>query len=247
MSNIIITGAAGGIGVAFCDVFHNAGYKVIAIDRRPIDYAHPYKFINFDISKLGTTSNEVKEFYEKIKSHIDDGLTGLINNAAIQIVKDIEDVNQDDWLSTLNSNLLAPYWLIQQFLPQLRRAKGSVINIASIHANLTKAKFCLYATSKGAMVTMTRALALELAPEIRVNAIVPAATDTPMLRAGFKGDLDGLAELGRYHPLHRIADAEEVAKVGLYLVSNNSSFITGTTINVDGGIGSVLHDPATNR
>ena len=142
---------------------------------------------------------------------------------------------------------MAPFWLTQKFLPFLKANNGSVINIASIHATVTKQKFTAYATSKGALVSMTRALVIELAPDVRVNAIIPAATDTPMLRAGFGDDLEGLNVLGEYHPLRRIARAEEVAQVALFLVSAQASFMTGAAINVDGGIGACLHDPVVAR
>ncbi len=148
---------------------------------------------------------------------------------------------------TLNTNLLAPFWLIKRSLPMLRAAKGSIVNITSIHAALTKREFTVYATSKGAMVSLTRALAIELAPDVRVNAVIPAATDTPMLRDGFRDNLKGLRELGDYHPLGRIAQPEEIAQVVFYLAGPHASFITGTAINVDGGIGASLHDPVVAR
>jgi NAD(P)-dependent dehydrogenase (short-subunit alcohol dehydrogenase family) len=101
----------------------------------------------------------------------------------------------------------------------------------------------MYATSKAALVTLTRSLAVELAPEVRVNAVNPAATDTSMLRAGFKDNSTGLQILGDYHPLKRIAQPEEIAKVSLFLASPQASFMTGAIVNVDGGISGCLHDP----
>ncbi len=136
----------------------------------------------------------------------------------------------DDWQITFNTNVFAPFMLIQRLLPMLRLTKGSVINIASIHALLTKAEFTLYSTSKGALLTMTRALALELAPDVRVNAVLPGATDTPMLRDGFKNNLKGLEVLGNYQPLKRIALPQEIAEIVLFLASPKASFITGAGI-----------------
>jgi NAD(P)-dependent dehydrogenase (short-subunit alcohol dehydrogenase family) len=118
-----------------------------------------------------------------------------------------------------------------------------VVNVASIHAEVTKAGFAAYSTTKGALVALTRALALELAPAVRVNAILPAATDTAMLRAGFAGNQDGFAALDACHPLGRIARPDEIAALAAFLGSSQSGFLTGEAIRVDGGIGAVLHDP----
>ena len=133
--------------------------------------------------------------------------------------------------------------MTQRLLPMLRAARGSVVNIVSIHARLTKAGFSLYAATKGGLEALTRALALELAPEVRVNAVAPAATDTPMLRAGFGKDVRGLRRLGEYHPLGRIATPQEVAQAALWLASDKASFVTGAVLDVDGGMGALLHDP----
>jgi len=244
MHSVIVTGAAGGIGKSLCEVFHSNGYRVIGIDKREITETLPYRVLHFDITGTGKDNEETAAFYGEVDALLDGKLDVLVNNAAVQVVKRIEDVNEADWKETLDTNVLAPYWLIRRFLPFLREAKGSVINIASIHAVQTKVGFSLYAAAKGALVAMTRALAVELAPGIRVNAVVPAATDTPMLRAGFGTDTEGLRRLGEYHPLGRIARPEEVAKAAFFLAGSDSGFITGSTLHVDGGIGAVLHDPA---
>jgi NAD(P)-dependent dehydrogenase (short-subunit alcohol dehydrogenase family) len=215
---------------------------VVGIDlHAPEDY--PHTIIHSDIRHLAQ-SDQTAEALKKDVLHINAGrLDVLINNAAVQIIKPCNELTRSDWAATLETNLLAPFWLTTLFLPELRGAKGSVVNIGSIHARLTKRQFVAYATSKGAFETMTKAMALDLAPDVRVNAIAPAATDTPMLRAGFLGNPDGFAALERYHPLERIASPEEIARVALFLASSQSKFITGSTIEVDGGIGRCLSDP----
>lgn len=244
---VVITGAAGGIGKSLCEVFHGAGYFVLGIDKQEIDKGVPYKTLCFDISVLGAGTPGEDMFFKDVERILDGSLGVLVNNAAVQVVKNIGAITPEDWKKTLDTNLLAPFWLIRRFLPLLRKSKGSVINIASIHSVLTKARFSIYAASKGALVSLTRALAIELAPDVRVNAIIPAATDTPMLRAGFQGNIDGLKELGHYHPMDRVARPEEVANVAVFLAGEQSSFITGSVLHVDGGIGSVLHDPVVAR
>lgn len=242
MPTVLVTGAGGGIGKAICEVFLEQGYKVIGVDCRKTAKL-PYEILQFDISRLSHVDATCESFYRRIEELAEGHLDALINNAAVQIVKPVQEITATDWNVTLATNLLAPFWLVQRFLPMLRAAKGNVVNIASIHAAVTKSEFTLYATSKGALVALTRSLAIELAPDVRVNAVLPAATDTPMLRAGFKDNADGLQVLGDYHPLGRIAQPEEVAQVALFLSSQKASFMTGAAVNVDGGVGTCLHDP----
>ena len=135
------------------------------------------------------------------------------------------------------------FLLIQGLLPELQQVEGSVVNIASIHATNTKPEFVCYATSKTALIGLTRSLAIDLGNKVRINAICPAATATPMLMAGFKGKGGEFQQLSQMHPLERIAQPEEVARVGLFLASPQASFITGASLKVDGGIGVRLHDP----
>ena len=239
---VLVTGAAGGIGKAICQVFLEKGYRVIGVDCRKTAKL-PYEVLHFDISHLNHTDAACESFYRSVEEFTGGYLDVLVNNAAVQIVKPIQEITVVDWDVTLTTNLLAPFWLVQRFLPMLRAAKGNVVNIASIHATVTKPEFALYATSKGALIALTRALAIELAPDVRVNAVIPAATDTPMLRDGFGDNVDGLPVLGDYHPLGRIAQPEEVAQVALFLAAPQASFVTGAMVNVDGGIGVCLHDP----
>ena len=248
MEAAIITGALGGIGRSLCDVYAERGYQVIGVDKlsRPGDFAHD--FVQYDISTLHTVPNAFEGFRQKVLDLVgNNDLRVLVNNAAVQVVKNTDVLTWEDWELTFGTNVFAPFFLVRAFLPELRASSGAVINMGSIHARLTKAEFTAYSTSKGALVSLTRAMALDLAPEVRVNAILPAATDTPMLRAGFEGNPEGFRLLGEYHPLKRIALPEEVAKVAVFLSSSESSFVTGSTIWVDGGIGGVLNDPVFAR
>jgi len=245
MPNAVVTGATGGIGRAIGAVFTNAGFRVIGLDcREGVDL--PYEVIPFDVCDFAE-ADACEETRARIEEVTKGCLDVLVNNAAVQIKSPIEAVTSADWAVTLQTNLLAPFWATRRLLPLLRSARGSVVNIASIHALATKPGFTLYSTSKGALVSLTRALALELAPEVRVNAVLPAATDTAMLRAGLEGSENLLEALGEYHPLGRIAQPEEVARVALFLASSESTFVTGAELRVDGGIGARLHDPEVAR
>lgn len=240
---VLITGACGGIGRALCDVFAEEGYSVIGVDCRT-DNTFNHFLLDFDITRLCKHSEDANLFLDLVDRRTGGKLDVLINNAAVQVVKPFTQLTVADWDSSINTNLMAPFWLIRLFYPYLKAARGNIINIASIHANLTKKNFTAYATSKGALVTMTKALALELAPDVRVNAILPAATDTSMLRDGFSDSPESLTELERYHPLGRLAAPQEIGRTALFLAGRDAGFITGAAITVDGGIGACLHDPA---
>jgi NAD(P)-dependent dehydrogenase (short-subunit alcohol dehydrogenase family) len=240
----VITGAAGGIGRALVNTFAREGYHVIGIDRKKCRLPHA-ECISFDLAKLHLWCTEGQEFIKNLQRICGGRVNALVNNAAVQIVKPVAEVEPQDWDQTIAVNLLAPFWLTLRLLPQLKRCKGSVINIASIHARLTKPYFSLYATSKVALVGLTRSLAVELAPPVRVNAILPAATRTRMLMEGFCKKSNSYKEIARYHPLQRIAQPAEIAAAALYLAGDQASFITGATLDLDGGIGGCLCDPQT--
>ncbi|VFN01868.1 MAG: Enoyl-(Acyl carrier protein) reductase, partial [Candidatus Kentron sp. G] len=144
--------------------------------------------------------------------------------------------------NTLHINLLAPFFWTQAFLPELAASRGSVINIGSIHARLTKQRFAAYATSKAALTGLTRSLALELGNRVRVNAIEPAAIDTAMLRAGFEGDREGFSRLAQCHPTQCIGKPEEVARLAVMLADEGLGFLNGAVVPLDGGIGGRLYE-----
>lgn len=243
MKTALITGAAGGIGQALCLAFRRAGYRVIGTDRKPV-VDDCDVFIAADLEALVRDDRSCEETLEGFRAVLEAGsLNVLVNNAALQIKKPAEQLSVRDWQRSFDINVVAPFALIQGLLPELKRSRGSVVNIASVHARLTKPGFAAYATSKSALVGMTKSLAVDLGGSVRVNCINPAATETPMLVAGFAGCEEELAQLGRCHPLGRIADAHEVAQVAVFLASEAASFVNGAAIDVDGGIGARLHDP----
>ena len=237
----IITGSAGGIGRELCQTFDAEGYQVIGIDKSVSETKWPS--VEFDLSNLVNNSKAKSKLKSEIQKHSRE-ISLVVNNAAVQVVKAVEEVTVEDWQDSLNVNLLAPFLLVQSFVNELRAAKGSVINISSIHEKLSKKDFSVYATTKGALSTMTRSLALDLAPDIRVNAISPAATETEMLRAGFADNPEAKQELKDFHPLGRIATPKEIAESAVFLASEKAAFITGSILEVNGGIASCLYDPA---
>lgn len=237
MKTVLITGCSRGIGRACCEYFKSQNWQVIGLDiADSCDSADIY--IKLDLSD----SQNALKIANILNKYGIDKLDALVNNAAVQIVKKIDEIEKSDWENTLNVNLMSPFFLIQNLLQHLKNAKGNVVNISSIHGNLTKKYFTVYATSKGALNTLTKSLSLELAPEICINAVLPAATATEMLVDGFKSSPEKLELLKDYHPLKKIAEPSDVASL-VYYLAENKGFITGSLFEINGGIGSKLHDP----
>lgn len=244
IDTVLVTGAAGGIGRSLCQVLQSKNYRVIASDIVSEKNIDCDIFVEANLKEYCRDINYREHVTQQIlKALPEKRLCALINNAALQIVKPTELLKVSDWHDTLDINLVAPFLLTQSLLAELERSKGSVVNIASIHAQLTKPEFICYATSKAALVGLTKSMAVELGSRIRVNAICPAAVETPMLIDGFKGKEEKLEELSSSHPINRLANPSEIADAAYFLISDMSSFITGEALNICGGIGSRLHDP----
>lgn len=244
---VIITGAAGGIGRAFVEEFVNAGYGVIGIihKRKPLIPKNPnIHYITCNLIQTVEDTEYASKIFAQIRAVFNpNSLKGLINNAATQILGGVDSLTRKNWEETLNVNLLAPFLWSQAFLQDLEIAKGSIINISSIHSRLTKKNFVAYATSKAALSGMTRAMAVDLQGRVRVNAIEPAAIETEMLKAGFAGKPELYSQLEACHPQQRIGSPEEVAALGLSLIGGKLDFIHGASIAIDGGISGRLYDP----
>jgi NAD(P)-dependent dehydrogenase (short-subunit alcohol dehydrogenase family) len=240
---VVVTGALGGIGAALVRAFAGAGYRVVSCDRRSPEKPSA-DFVEFDIARLVAEDNYRAATVRKLRAAIGtSGLKALVNNAAVQHLGRVGEVSAKALRDTFDTNVLGPFLMIQELLPDLEKATGSVVNISSVHATLTKPGFPAYASSKAALVGMTRAMAVDLGPRIRVNCVAPAATDTAMMRAGFEGNPEGLSALAAMHPSGRIATPAEIAAVVVFLASDAASAITGATMATDGGIAGRLHDP----
>lgn len=242
----VITGAAGGIGQAMVQEFAANGYMVIATDWVPAPEglgAHHY--LQADLARTVDDEAYATEVFNQIKTWLgSSGLAVLINNAAVQILGGADSLTRNDWQQTLNVNLVAPFIWTQALLPALEQAQGSIVNISSIHARLTKKNFVAYSTSKAALSGMTRAMAVDLGSRVRVNAIEAAAIETEMLKTGFEGKPELYSRLQECHPAQRIGLPVEVARLAVLLVDKNIAFVHGACISMDGGIGGALLDPA---
>jgi glucose 1-dehydrogenase len=238
---VLITGVAGGIGYATAEAFNTHGWHVVGVDRQPRDeMSAVHHFIEADIADIESS----RRIFDAITSETNQ-LDCLINNAAVQIAKPLIETTPDEWDMVMASNLRSVYLAIKYAHPLLAASDdSSIINISSVHAVATSANIAAYAASKGALSALTRALAIELAPDnIRVNAVLPGAVDTPMLRAGLRrghvignDELELIKALGAKHVMGRIGQSHEIAQSIYFLADSKlSSFITGQSIVVDGG------------
>lgn len=242
---VLVTGAAGGIGHALVRAFTAKGYRVLAMDRvaQPAQLSC-VQYWQTDLERLVQDDGYRTDLMAAIACAVGvNGLHTLVNNAAVQVLGGVDTLSMADWQRTLQVNLLAPFALTQGLLPQLEAAGGSVINISSIHAGLTKAGFVAYATSKAALSGMTRAMAVDLGHRVRVNAIEPAAIATEMLKAGFEGRPEKYAQLEACHPQGRVGTPAEVAALAVAIASGDLQFLHGACVGMDGGISGRLFDP----
>jgi NAD(P)-dependent dehydrogenase (short-subunit alcohol dehydrogenase family) len=165
----------------------------------------------------------------------------VVNNAAFWMGGTAEETSEEEWERTMATNLKGVFLLSKQALPELRRAGGgSIVNIGSVLGLVGMKRRVAYATSKGGLVLLTKAMALDHAAErIRVNCICPTLVDTPMGRESLGDAEKAAAELARRTaqiPLGRMGTPQDVANLALFLASQDSSWLTGAAIPLDGGV-----------
>lgn len=244
---VVITGSSGGIGSALVKTFINDGYNVVGIDKCKSELSSDlYREVIADLNKLAQEENYRIKVLQQIKALLPEEKYEfiLINNAAIQLLNKLENLNTEDWYRSLSINLVAPFFLVHGLLEQLTEMNGCVINISSIHARLTKSDFSCYAASKAALESLTRSLAIELSGRgVSVNAISPAAISTEMLKEGFAKTPHKLEELESFHPSGSIGTPEQLATFVKSISEQRGGFLTGSVLEFNGAIGGKLHDP----
>jgi NAD(P)-dependent dehydrogenase (short-subunit alcohol dehydrogenase family) len=241
----IVTGGSVGIGAAIGRLFVAEGAKVVLcarseqpgrdLERELRNAGGEVTFLQCDIAREDTASAVVRETVERCG-----GLDILVNNAAVSRTALIEHMSLTDWEAVLDTNLTSMFLMSREAIPYLRRSNyASIINLGSTYAFVGAGESAAYALTKAGAVSFTKTLALELAPDgIRVNALCPGATTTQLYHQYIASQADAdkaKADLLGKHPLGRLGSPEDMAQAALFLASEQSSFVTGHSLLVDGG------------
>ncbi len=242
----LITGGTRGIGYATALVFLREGAQVAingrskkqgekaSLELKSAGFPHVV-FIPGDVSKSTEAERMIQATVKQFGR-----LDVLINNAGIWSTGTVEDTAEADWDRVIDVNLKGVFLCSKYALPFLRKTKGVIVNVASSDGLVAESECVAYCASKGGVVLLTKAMALDHAKEgIRVNCVCPGDIMTPMLeqdliQSGIARQ-EYLRREAESHPIGRIGEPEEVAKAVLFLASHDSSFVTGTALSVDGG------------
>jgi len=220
----VVTGGARGIGAAVVARLAGSGWRVVVADRSPAGAAASgTRVVSCDVSN----ETDVASLVVEIQRH-EGRLDALICNAGFSIRKPIAALTLSEWTSVLATNLTSTFLLVRAAEGLLRAARGSVVTIASTRAHMSEPDTEAYAASKGGLVALTHALAISLAPDVRVNCISPGW----ILTKGYQPRPDEHA----FHPAGRVGVPEDIAAMVAFLVGKDSLFVTGAEFVVDGGV-----------
>ena len=235
---VIVTGASSGIGLDAAHLLHEAGAEVCLVARRGEVMAEVAAELGdrawwhaCDVSDAGQV-DDLARAVQKRWGTVD----GLVNNAGIAPMATLEETDPAAWDKVFEVNVRGPYLLCRALGPMLKKGENpAVVNISSSLADRAIPGMMAYNASKAALNHMTRCLALEWAPTVRVNAVMPAVVDTPIHdgRGMSREDVEGM---GAMHPLGRIGQPRDISAMVLFLLSDAASWMTGAVIPVDGGI-----------
>ena len=242
-TRVLITGSSRGIGFATAREFLARGARVAVNGRTPpsvdaaLDLLDAGEHAVAAPGDVGTVLG--CEAAVQVSLDVFGGLDVLVNAAGVGIAASIEDSDEAMFDRTIAVNLKGTYFCIRAALPALRESRGVVINVASDAGLMGDPRLSVYCASKGAVVNLTRALALELAPQVRVNSVCPGYVDTDMVRRdGIEQSPDPVAAeraLIDYAPLKRIAAPREIARTIVFMASPDARFVTGANWAIDGG------------
>jgi meso-butanediol dehydrogenase/(S,S)-butanediol dehydrogenase/diacetyl reductase len=245
----VVTGSGAGIGRAIAKEFAREGASVVVADINA-DAAHETAGL---IKAEGGTAIAVHTDVsdpESVKQLVDEALRNfhsvhiLMNNAAIQVNKRIEETNFEEWNRQMAVNVGGVFLCSKLFMPALRSTRGAIINMSSVNGTFVEPMCAGYCATKAAILGFTKALAIDHGGEgIRVNAICPGYIDAGLAEGYFLAQPDpeaARAQAGKLHALRRIGKPDEVARVAVFLASEEASFMTGAAVAVDGGLSSGL-------
>ncbi len=236
---VLITGGAKRVGAAICRLLHTEGMNLMIHYKSSLNEARALQaelnlqrpnsvaIIQGDLLNIARLPNLIAETINHF-GHLD----VLINNASTYYASEIGDIDESKWLDLIGSNLKAPLFLSQAAATELRKNNGCIINITDMHVGRPKKGYIVYSVAKAGLVTLTKSLAHELSPEVRVNAVAPGPVQWPENNPQF--DEVYRQRVINQTLLKRVGEAEDVAKAVKFLIAD-APFITGHVLAVDGG------------
>jgi NAD(P)-dependent dehydrogenase (short-subunit alcohol dehydrogenase family) len=245
----VVTGAGAGIGRAIALEMAREGGRVVAADINEPAAAQTARQIQEAGGEAIAVATDVSDpdsvirLAAQTQQRFGDAAV-LVNNAAIQISKLVEDTTPEEWHRQMSINVGGVFLCSKHFLPQLRRTRGAIVNLSSVNGFFVEPMCAGYCATKGAIIAFTKAMAIDHGWEgIRINCICPGYIDAGLAEAYFQAQPDpaaARAAAGKLHALGRVGRPEEVARAAVFLASADASFITGSALVVDGGFGSGL-------
>jgi NAD(P)-dependent dehydrogenase (short-subunit alcohol dehydrogenase family) len=247
--NVVVTGAGSGIGRACAIEFAKAGANVVIADvnisaaKQTVEQITQINgraiAVETDVSVPESVQNLATQAIAAFAS-----VHALVNNAAIQVNKTVEETTFEEWNKQMSINLGGVFLCSKYFLPHLRATKGSIVNMSSVNGFFVEPSCAGYCATKAGIIGLTKAMAIDHGNQgVRVNCICPGYIDAGLAEGYFQSQPDparARAEAGKLHALWRIGRPEEVARMAVFLASDDASFVTGASMVVDGGFGSGL-------
>lgn len=232
---VLVTGSSGGLGIEICKKFNKKNYIVLGADIVRTDNQYINYFYEMNISN----ENHVETLVDDIKTKYN-RLDCLINNAGMAIYKSILETTIDDVNDVINSNLVGLFLLSKHLYPLLNNVNGNIVNIGSVHSISTSNNIAIYSATKSAIVGVTKNMAIEFGPNIRVNCVSPGAVNTSMLQNGLARNSSDVSEnlikLKNSSCINRISEPDDIADIVYFVSSKYAKSITGANIIADNGV-----------